>query len=173
MAPGINSKKKGSRTERDVAKLLKKWSGYDFARTPGSGGLRWKKTDNTTGDIVCTDAKHRFPFSIEVKNYKDINFSHLLYKEKSDIKDFWNQCLEDSVRGYKVPLLLMRYNGLPKTFFFAVLSYQAYRVLRFYIPKGNILSYNRNIVILSSNDLFNSEYLTICKRAKKLLKDGK
>ena len=51
----INSKNKGSRFERTICKWFQDWTGYEFNRVPASGGLRWKKTDNITSDISCTD----------------------------------------------------------------------------------------------------------------------
>lgn len=34
----INSRAKGSKNERELAKLFKDWTGKEFARTPSSGG---------------------------------------------------------------------------------------------------------------------------------------
>ena len=67
-----NSRNKGSRFERTIAKAWESWTGYKFSRTPGSGG--WAKAKDAMGDLVCTDEKHsrRFPFSIECKNYQEI-----------------------------------------------------------------------------------------------------
>ena len=31
---GVNSRNKGSKNERGVAKLMQEWTGYEFARTP-------------------------------------------------------------------------------------------------------------------------------------------
>src|SRR5687768_14412470 len=126
MSNRINSRAKGSRNERDLCKVLKVWTGYDFARTPSSGGLRWKKTDNITGDIVCCEEGVKFLFTIECKSYKGINFEHLLYSKNAKIREFWKQAKDDSDRSKKLPLLFMRYNGLPKNFHFVVLEYKVW-----------------------------------------------
>lgn len=87
-----NSRNKGSRFERTIAKAWESWTGYKFSRTPGSGG--WAKAKDAMGDLVCTDEKHsrRFPFSIECKNYQDIKFEHILLGLKScKIISFWEQ----------------------------------------------------------------------------------
>ena len=60
----INSKNKGSRFERTICKWFQDWTGYEFKRVPASGALRWKKTDNITSDITCTDPKHSKRFKI-------------------------------------------------------------------------------------------------------------
>lgn len=118
----INSRAKGNKTERIAAKVLAKWTGKKFSRTPSSGGLAWKNS-NVKGDVVCTKEGHYFPFCVEVKGYTKIDFSHLLMNIKNcDILDFWSQCVRDARAANKQPLLMMRYNGLPKGFFFICVS---------------------------------------------------
>lgn len=110
-----NSRNKGSRFERTVAKAWESWSGYKFSRTPGSGG--WAKAKDAMGDLVCTDEKHsrRFAFSIECKNYQDIRFEHLLLGLKScKISSFWAQAVKDASKANRIPVLIMRYNSMPK-----------------------------------------------------------
>lgn len=126
---GLNARSKGQRGERQAIDFMKSWTGMDFKRTPGSGGLRGHVADYTEGDIVCVKKNYIFPLCIEVKNYADLNFSHLLYdprpgkKKKVDrgIKGFWKQTVSSAKRAEKVPILFMRYNGLPKNFFFVLL----------------------------------------------------
>lgn len=110
-----NSRNKGSRFERTIAKAWESWTGYKFSRTPGSGG--WAKAKDAMGDLVCTDEKHsrRFLFSIECKNYQDIKFEHILLGLKScKIISFWEQATKDAKRAGKIPILIMRYNSMPK-----------------------------------------------------------
>lgn len=110
-----NSRNKGSRFERTVAKAWESWTGYKFSRTPGSGG--WAKAKDAMGDLVCTDEKHsrRFPFSIECKNYQEIKFEHILLGLRScKIVSFWEQATKDAKRSGKIPILIMRYNSMPK-----------------------------------------------------------
>lgn len=117
MARRVNSKAKGNRFERVVCKSFQNWSGYEFSRTPSSGGLRWKKADNISSDVICSDPKHskKFPFSIEVKNYQEIKFEHILLGLRScKIISFWEQATKDAKRCGKIPVLIMRYNSMPK-----------------------------------------------------------
>lgn len=110
-----NSRNKGSRFERSVAKAWESWTGYKFSRTPGSGG--WAKAKDAVGDLVCTDYTHsrRFPFSIECKSYQDIKFEHLLLGNKTcRIHSFWEQACRDANKVGRLPILIMRYNSMPK-----------------------------------------------------------
>jgi Holliday junction resolvase len=176
MTDKINSRQKGSKNEREVCKLMANWTGYEFARTPSSGGLRWGRTD-TIGDIVCTDKKHSryFRLAMECKFYKDIKFEHLINGNKnSDILKFWDQALADSIRGEKIPVLTMRYNGMKKDLHYVVLDYEFYcRINQHISNEHGVLEYQRGdyrLAILNSNDFFSSNYKTIHQLAKVHLK---
>jgi len=172
----INSKAKGSRNERDICKLFKDWTGYDFARVPSSGGLRWKRVSDTTGDITCTDQKHNryFNFSIEAKNYKEINFEHLISPVKNcKILEFWAQAETDAERAKKLPLLFMRYNGLPKGFHFLVMDSALYDLISGFLEIEKVLHYSGKLVIMPSDTLFKSDYQFLHKIIKDYRKHGR
>lgn len=157
----INSKNKGNRNERSGTKLWSKWTGWEFSRVPASGGLRWKKTDDITGDIICTEKGiYDFKFSIEMKFHKEIEFNYLLQTTKKDVvSKFWDQCKRDAERGSKIPILFMRYNGMKADTHFVVIDYQLYLKIRKLIKfKCGILKYNKEFVIFNSNDLFESSF---------------
>ena len=78
MQKRINSRSKGARTEKALITFMEEWSGYEFSRVPASGGLRWRKTDNITGDIICSDDGHRCLISFEVKARKEIDFEKII-----------------------------------------------------------------------------------------------
>lgn len=93
----INSKAKGNAYELKIAKQLSTWSGYEFNRTPMSGGLRWQEDNNVSGDIV-PPSELKFPFSIECKKREiDWDFDSLL-RGTSPIWDFYKQSCRDSSR---------------------------------------------------------------------------
>lgn len=181
----VNSKQKGSKNERKLSKLFEKWTGKEFTRTPGSGGLRWSKTDDTIGDIICSDQKHSryFRFVIEAKSYKEINFEQLILPNKNKkILEFWDQVLGDSIRSGKIPLLFMRYNGMPKDFHFVVMDYNMYmsvfRTELEKLPKNirkafRIVIPRYDLIITTTEMLFNTDYEKIHKLAKKFLKNEK
>jgi len=181
----INSKNKGSKNERSLAKLFEKWTGYEFSRTPSSGGLRWSNTDSTVGDLICSDKQHSryFRFSVEAKFHRDINFEQLLLPNKNKkILEFWGQALEDSERSGKVPLLFMRYNGMPKDLHFAAISYNAYSMIfkkslqKVFKKSGMRISRfivgDVDIIIIPSTALFETKYKMIHKNAKIFLRNG-
>ena len=119
----IQSKRKGNRFERVVAKYFTDWSGFRFGRTPGSGSFHNNR--DLGSDLICNDDKHknRCCISIECKNYQDIRFEHVLLGNKScKIFSFWEQACRDANRTKKFPILCMRYNSMPKGEFFFVVN---------------------------------------------------
>lgn len=161
---GINGRNKGARAERKLADLFTKWTGLKFGRTPSSGGLNWKAT-NVKGDIVCTEEGHYFPFCIEAKFHAEINFEHLLYLKEPEIMKFWAQCKGDAARANKMPLLFMRYNGLPRDFWFIVLKYKDFLNLLPEIKKGRYLKVvaDESLVVMTPGKLFGASYKNIRK----------
>lgn len=118
-----NSKKKGNRFERVVAKYFTDWSGFKFGRTPGSGSFHNNR--DLGSDLICNDDKHKNKccISIECKNYRDIRFEHvLLGNKRCKIFSFWEQAFRDASRTKKFPILCMRYNSMPKGEFFFVVN---------------------------------------------------
>lgn len=166
----INSKNKGNKNERDLCKAMKTWSSFEFSRVPQSGGLRWRKTENTTGDLICSDDRHKqkFKLSIETKFHTEINFQHLLLPNgKNKILEFWEQAKSDAKRGNKIPILFMRYNGMPKLTWFTVISSESYSNIREFFPKHVRLIFRNKdgekLVLLNSSVLFESDYKQIHK----------
>lgn len=176
--PRINSRRKGAKNERNVAKLFEKWTGKEFSRTPSSGGLNWKSS-NSKGDIVCTTEGHFFPFCVEVKAHKDINFSHLLNPKIKEPKilEFWKQCERDAIKANKLPLLIMRYDGMPADFHFFMMRENISKQL--FYPTVNPFPYYLKVKIKDdsffiglTSDLFKTSYKEIKTKAKNLLKNG-
>lgn len=178
---GINSRSKGAKNERIIAKAFEEWTNKKFAKTPASGGLNWK-TQNVAGDIVCCTEGHYFPFVIEGKSYDKIDFSHLLTPgiKNIDIIDFWNQAKRDAVKVNKIPMLLMRYNGLPKSFWFIVMEEDFYIQLPLFAKafckvtlKYLDMEGNYKLRIVRSNEFFKTIYKEIKLNAKTYIKKTK
>jgi Holliday junction resolvase len=176
MADKINSKNKGSTNERQVSKLFQDWTGYEFSRTPSSGGLNWGRGD-VSGDIICSDAKHSrfFQFSVECKFHKELDFRNLINGNKCEIIKFWEQAVDDASRHKKLPLLLMRYNGLKKDFHYVAIELNLYNLIVSDLePESDtmiIKSNNHLIVILPSTYFFKLDYKKIHKKAKQYNKN--
>lgn len=119
----MNSKRKGNKFERVVAKFFTDWSGFKFGRTPGSGSFHNNR--DLGSDLICNDDKHKNKccISIECKNYQDIRFEHVLLGNRGcKIFSFWEQASKDAQRTEKFPILCMRYNSMPRGEFFFVVS---------------------------------------------------
>ena len=174
----INSKNKGSRFERTICKWFQDWTGYEFNRVPASGGLRWKKTDNITSDITCTDPKHskRFKLSVECKSYNDLKFEHILLGNKGcKILSFWEQASNDAIRGNKIPVLIMKYNNMPKGEAFmmvddrliSLINHQESNLKK---PTMVINTQEHIFGVYMLSDIKNINYSLLYKEARKLLK---
>ena len=179
-----NARSKGSRNERGVAKLFSDWTGYEFARTPQSGGLNWKKKI-TTGDLVCIDETHgpRFKFTIECKFHADLDFSYLIDgsigKKTNKLSHFWVQALKEGETVHKIPLLFVRRNGMKTDMHFVIMAYSTFLKFSIYLDqikfKYGFMTYvgeNMRIAIINSEDWFTLDYQVIHKLATKFLNEA-
>lgn len=80
---------------REVVKLLCAWWGGHFE-------IRGKGIPGS--DIICPA---QFPWAVEVKNTKDINFKHLLFPNAA-LKKHWKQTLDQAKKESKRPLLVAK-----------------------------------------------------------------
>lgn len=171
----INSRSKGNKAERMAAAVFTEWTGRPFSRTPSSGGLNWK-SQNVKGDIVCTKEGHYFPFCVEIKHHNRIDFNELLLNKKNrKVVSFWEQCLNDAKRANKVPLLLFRYNNLPKDYWFVAIDMRFHALIKGYLKDSPLITINSQpygkeaplkLAIMPSSAFFSTPY----KEIKKLIK---
>lgn len=129
----INSKRKGNENELVVCSVLQQWTlGEEFVRVPASGGLRWKNLVNICGDVIPTNHKFNFIFSTETKHRKDIKLGegefHIRYT--SALAKAWYQCKRDSIRINKIPMMMLRENGMPAGTFMVFFEEDVTLVLR-------------------------------------------
>jgi len=90
----INSKQKGNRAEREVAKIINKTLNTNIKRTPQSGGMDFK------GDLIDTNSNSiAHQFSWEIKDRKQLR-----------INDWWKQTTNDCPAN-KIPVLVFKLNG--------------------------------------------------------------
>lgn len=161
----VNRRQKGNKAEAIVAKLMEPWTKKKFKRADTNNYIHERNAHNSKGDVVCITEGHYFPFCTEVKNYADINFEHLLYLNEPLILKFWNQVLADAKLCNKCPLLFMRYNGLPKGFFFVAIPLKIYHEIfskHIKRPKALISEYY-DLVLITTNDFFKVPYKEIKK----------
>lgn len=170
----INSKSKGSKNERAIAKLLTLWTGYEFARVPMSGGLGWQNRIQVTGDVIPTDPKEmvKFPFSVEAKFYREIVLDSPLLDHRAKWQDWWDQSCNDAERSGKLPLVFMRRNLMPKDEHYVIVEDDIFDEMSitpsFNNPRG-FFNYNHEVVIFPSRDLFRANYKEIEKRLNQLV----
>jgi Holliday junction resolvase len=110
--PRVNSQKKGKDNEANLANWLTRWTGYEFVRIPRSGGLRWKNTMNTVGDLLSTNPDFKWAFDIEAKSYNKIS--------DRDYYKFWRQAKAQATKSGLYPSLWVRENGMPSNTWYFV-----------------------------------------------------
>ena len=147
----MNSKAKGSRFERAIGKWLTEWTGFKFERNRAGSGS-WHTNNDSVSDITCTDERHahRCKISIECKSYKDIKLEHVLLGNKGcDIERFWSQAKGDALRAKRKPILIMRYNSMPKNEFFMVVDSDLAEAFQLIVFIGSLISYS--LICLKAN----------------------
>lgn len=181
----MNSRRKGAKNEKQTADILSKWTGKKFARAETNNFIHQRNEDNSKGDIVCKTEGHFFPFCIECKSYAKIDFSHLLNPKIKlpQIVEWWQQVRRDGKLCNKVPLLMMRYNGLPKGFYFLVMDGKFYHAVQekigrcsptlIYVDESENPKKSYSLRIMSSIDFFQLPYKEIKTLTKTYLKHAK
>jgi hypothetical protein len=117
------SRAKGRRAEREVAKLLAKWWGQlepkcEFKPTPLSGG--WGGRDGgahvrahfkASGDLMTTARK--FPFTVEVKHREQWSMKNVVAGKPTPPWEWWKQACRQATEEKGEPLLLFKKNNMP------------------------------------------------------------
>jgi hypothetical protein len=111
-----DSRSKGNRAEREIAKKLELWwrqfeKDVRFCRTPLSGGFSTSQVRgefNLSGDLMSTS--DLFPFSVEIKRRENWTLKCLISGNKSPIWGWWRQNLKASKEVDKQPMLWFRKN---------------------------------------------------------------
>ena len=85
------SKAKGSAYEQKIATRLTSEFGVEFRRVPLSGSIDYLK-----GDIWTPHDTAWWPYAIECKHYKDIEWNNLLTSKTTDMLQFWRQAVRGS-----------------------------------------------------------------------------
>lgn len=114
----VNGKKKGSRVELELAKLLTAHFGEPFSRSIGSGNRWGQKVQLTeqakqvfTGDLVVPE---NFKFTIESKGgYDAIDLNSVFVSGNSELQEFMNQAMDDSKRCGRKPMLCWKRTRKP------------------------------------------------------------
>lgn len=108
---GRKSKNKGKAYERTVAGALTSFTGVNFRKIPGSGGMN-KQGIVVAGHIFCGDImcdRADFRFSVEAKNRKEFLFSQVIKNPSTaPFTSWWFQCVRDA-KTYKLePMMFFK-----------------------------------------------------------------
>jgi hypothetical protein len=114
---GINGNRKGKCWERDFSKILGEIFGGEFRRVPQSGaffggqnrsraiGVREDAKEILSGDIIVP---LNFPYSIECKSYKDLDFHKIIQGECKQLDTWLSQAESDAEFSKKKMLLAIK-----------------------------------------------------------------
>ena len=86
------SKAKGTAFEAKIVKILNsEFSNIQFERVPLSGAISYLK-----GDIWTPHDTAVWPWCIEAKHYKEVNWNSLLTAKSADMFTFWEQATREA-----------------------------------------------------------------------------
>jgi hypothetical protein len=105
--PVVDSRQKGARTETIARDMLRKHTGLNWERVPGSGALDPKH--QLKGDLYVPGQTNRF--CVEVKGYADDHInSGLLTHKTPQLIEWWQQTQRQALQVDKLPLLIFKHD---------------------------------------------------------------
>lgn len=103
----VDSRQKGARAESVIRDALRKATGHQFERVPGSGALDPKH--KLKGDLYIPDSSNKY--AIEVKHYCDDHLtSKLLTSKNSQLIEWWEQAERQGKQVGREPLLIFKFD---------------------------------------------------------------
>lgn len=103
----VDPRAKGARGETVVRDALRKLTGHQWERTPGSGALDAKHS--LKGDLYIPNSSNKY--CVEVKNYEEDHLtSKYLTSTKPQLSIWWEQTVRESAQVNKKPCLIFKFN---------------------------------------------------------------
>ena len=103
----VDSRAKGATAETKVRDELRKLTGLQWERVPGSGALDPKH--GLKGDLYVPNANNFF--CVEVKHYKDDHLNTTLFTGKSpQLIEWWKQTIRESAQVGREPVLIFKHD---------------------------------------------------------------
>jgi Holliday junction resolvase len=103
----VDSRAKGARTETQIRDILRKYTGLQWERVPGSGALHEKH--GLKGDLYCINSNNLF--CVEVKGYAEDHLTSALLTSKTpQLIEFWKQAVRQGQQVKKAPLLIFKFD---------------------------------------------------------------
>lgn len=156
----INGRIKGSSFERKIAKIFQKWTGYEFRRTPQSGGWSHNNAD-TSGDLICMEKGIDFPLHIECKNTESWNLQAILSNNCQPFYDWYKQ-VDKACPANKKPIIIFSKAYSPEyVTFYKHDFFHAYKIIQLTGTNHIYLKHeadNGRIIILLSDFLEHFTY---------------
>jgi len=111
----VNSRAKGSTFERQIANTLnERFNTAEFSRSPGSGAFATTHTLpdylKIYGDLITPE---NFKYCIECKKGYNKENLYSLYNYSSPFWGFLDQCLKDSDKCDKIPMVIFKQDRQP------------------------------------------------------------
>lgn len=103
----VDPRAKGARGETVVRDALRKLTGLQWERTPGSGALNAKHS--LKGDLYIPNSRNNY--CVEVKNYADDHLTSKYLTDKTpQITTWWAQTMREAGEVSKKPLLIFKFD---------------------------------------------------------------
>lgn len=103
----VDARQKGARGETVVRDTLRKLTGLQWERVPGSGALDEKH--GLKGDLYIPNSRNNY--CVEVKNYADDHLtSKYLTGTNPQISIWWAQTIREAAQVNKEPLLIFKFD---------------------------------------------------------------
>lgn len=103
----VDPRAKGARTETQVRDILRKHTGLQWERVPGSGALDEKH--GLKGDLYVPNATNKY--CVEVKGYAEDHLtSAVLTSKNPQLLAFWEQAERQGKQVKREPLLIFKFD---------------------------------------------------------------
>lgn len=103
----VDPRAKGARGETVVRDALRKLTGLQWERTPGSGALNAKHS--LKGDLYIPNSRNNY--CVEVKNYAEDHLTSKYLTDKTpQITTWWAQTIREAGEVDKKPLLIFKFD---------------------------------------------------------------
>lgn len=103
----VDSREKGARAESVIRDVLRKATGLQWERVPGSGALNEKH--QLKGDLYIPGEKNLYV--TECKHYADDHLtSSVLTSKNPQLLEWWTQAVRQGVQVSKKPLLIFKHD---------------------------------------------------------------